>query len=72
MESFIEQLVKLAGLPDDLARDVLETARELLAQKMTPEQLQRVDALLADEKKAARAGKLAAKLARKIPTDRES
>ncbi len=65
MDSFIKQIAKKAGLSEDLARSVLETAREYLQQTMAPEDFARVEETLSDERKAKRAGRLFARFERK-------
>lgn len=64
MDTFVRQLAKLAGLPETLAAEVVAAAREALAAELSPEQLARVDALLADKRKSALAGRMIARLAR--------
>jgi len=69
MDAFIKQIAKKAGLSEDLARSVLETAREYLQQTMAPEDFERVEQTLSNERQAKRAGRLFARFKRKAALD---
>ena len=65
LDSLIRQIAKSAGLSDELAQAVFETAVEYV-KAMRPEKADQVDAVLADEDAARQAGELIARLSKKV------
>lgn len=66
MDGFIKQLARKAGLSEEMARDVLETAQEYLRQELPPEDYARVQETLSDKRQARRSGRLFGWLVRKV------
>ncbi len=65
LDALIKRLAKAAGLPDDLAEAVIETAVDVV-KAQRPEKAEQIDAALENEKVARRAGDLIAKMANKV------
>ncbi len=65
LEGLIKRLAQIAGLSDEDARAVLETAVDYIKAKR-PAEADKVDAALADEKTVQRIGDLFAKVAQKV------
>ncbi len=68
LDALIKRLAQAAGLSDEDAQAALETAVEYIKAKR-PEEADKVDAALADEKTVQRIGDLFAKVARKVKPD---
>lgn len=68
LDALIKRLAKITGLSEEDAQAVLETAVDYIKAKR-PDQAEKVDAALSDEKTAKRAGDLIAKLVDKTKPD---
>ena len=64
LDALIKRLAKAAGLSDEDAQSVIETAVDFVKAKR-PDKAEKVDAALSNEKTLQRAGDLIAKLADK-------
>ena len=69
LDALIKRLAQAAGLSDDLAEAVIETAVDVV-KAQRPDKAAQVDAALADEAVVSRAGDLIAKVAEKAKRGR--
>ena len=67
-DALIKRLAQVAGLSDEDAEAVLETAVDYV-KAQRPDKAEKIDAALSNEKTAQRAGDLIAKLAEKAKPD---
>ena len=67
-DALIKRLAQAAGLSDEDAEAVLETAVDYV-KAQRPDKAEKIDAVLSNEKTAKRAGDLIAKLAEKAKPD---
>ncbi len=70
LDSLIKRLAKAAGLPDDLAESVVETALDVV-KTQHPDKADKVDAALENERTVKRAGDMIEKMARKVKPEGE-
>lgn len=63
LDALIQRLAKAAGLPDDLAVSVVETALDVV-KTQHPDKADNVDAALENERTVKRAGDMIEKMAR--------
>jgi len=68
LDALIKRLAEVAGLPEDMAQDVIETAVDYV-KAQRPDKAEKIDAALANEKTSQRAGDMIAKLAEKAKPD---
>jgi len=68
LDALIRRLAQIAGLSDEDAQAVLETAVDYIKAKR-PDKADKVDAALSDEKTTQRIGDLVAKLTDKVKPD---
>lgn len=71
LDALIQQLAKATGLSEDLAEAVVETASEYV-KAQRPDQAEQVDAALADEAVARRAGDMLGTLGRKVRPEEDA
>lgn len=69
LDALIKRLAQAAGLSDDLAAAVIETAADVV-KAQHPDKAAQVDATLADDAVASRAGDLMAKVADKVKPEK--
>jgi hypothetical protein len=71
MTDLSERLARALGLSEEMARMVVETAAEYV-KTQRPDRADRVDALLANDRAAARAARLIARWGRKLDPREDS
>jgi len=65
LDALIKRLAEVAGLPEAMAQDVIETAVEYV-KAQRPDKAEKIDAALSNEKTVQRAGNMITKLAGKV------
>lgn len=69
LDALIKRLAKAAGLPDDLAESVVETALDVV-KTQHPDKAEKVDAAMENKRTVERAGKMIEKLAGKVKPEK--